>query len=477
MIFQSFEWYLEDTGTFYNDMLDKLDELKSIGITGIWLPPVYKATGTNDVGYGVYDIYDLGEFDQKGSIRTKYGTKDELFELIEEIHKRDMKVYLDVVLNHKAGADESEVFDAVMVDENDRTQDVSDVMEIEGFTKFNFENRQGKYSEFKYNHNHFTAVDYDAKSDTHAIYRILGEDKGFSQAVSMEKGNFDYLMFSDLDLNHPDVKEELKSWALWIIRETGVDGFRMDALKHMDADFIKEFLDTVYDEFGDEFYIFGEYWSGDLHEIDRFLERIDYGIDLVDAPLHFNLFNASRGPYDLRTLFDHTVTKAYPLNSVSFVDNHDTQIGESLESSVDIWFKIISYALIMMYQDGYPCIFYGDYYGTEHQAPLKDDIAHLAHLRNTFAYGAQDNYFEDPSCIAFVRHGDEAHPYKSCIIASNGDANQIKVFLGTEEADSVYADYTANMSDKITVDDEGYAVFKVKPGSVSIWAKDNIDLK
>ena len=42
----------------------------------LWLPPAYKGVGgKNDNGYGVYDLYDLGEFNQKGSIETKYGTK------------------------------------------------------------------------------------------------------------------------------------------------------------------------------------------------------------------------------------------------------------------------------------------------------------------------------------------------------------------------------------------------------------------
>ena len=48
--------------------------------------PAYKGTaGVEDVGYGVYDYYDLGEFDQKGSIPTKYGTKDEYLEAIKAL--------------------------------------------------------------------------------------------------------------------------------------------------------------------------------------------------------------------------------------------------------------------------------------------------------------------------------------------------------------------------------------------------------
>ena len=87
------------------------------------LPPVYKAMATDDVGYGVYDLFDLGEFDQKGDVRTKYGTLDELRELIETLHKEDIEVYADVVLNHKAGADFTEEFEVVQVDdEEDRSR-------------------------------------------------------------------------------------------------------------------------------------------------------------------------------------------------------------------------------------------------------------------------------------------------------------------------------------------------------------------
>ena len=53
-------------------------QLAALGFTDVWLPPAFKGhQGCHDVGYGVYDLYDLGEFYQKGTIPTKYGTKDE----------------------------------------------------------------------------------------------------------------------------------------------------------------------------------------------------------------------------------------------------------------------------------------------------------------------------------------------------------------------------------------------------------------
>ena len=211
-LFQSFEWYLEDQGNYFNDLASKLDELKAIGVTAFWLPPVTKATGSNDPGYGIYDLWDLGEFDQKGSIRTKYGTKKELEKLISEIHKRDLLVYADLVLNHKAGADYSERFMAVEVDEKDRRKAISDPYEIEGWTGFDFKNRGGKYSDFKWNYTHFTGIDYDAGTGKSGIYKIVGDNKGWGKSVSFEKGNYDYLMFSNIDHAHPEVLKEIKAF-------------------------------------------------------------------------------------------------------------------------------------------------------------------------------------------------------------------------------------------------------------------------
>ncbi len=104
---------------------------------------------------------------------------------------------------------------------------------------------------------------------------------------------------------------------------------------------------------------------------------------------------------------------AHPLLSVTFIDNHDTQKGQSLESSVDGWFKEIAYGIIFLRRDGYPCLFYGDYYGLvgeEGPKDLEEKIRKLAKIRRAFAYGDQDDYFQSPTLLGWVRHGDENHP-------------------------------------------------------------------
>jgi alpha-amylase len=84
------------------------------GITCVWLPPAYKGQGgIHDVGYGVYDMYDLGEFDQKGTGRTKYGTKEEYLSCVKALQKIRLGVIADIVFNHRMGADEKETVMAV----------------------------------------------------------------------------------------------------------------------------------------------------------------------------------------------------------------------------------------------------------------------------------------------------------------------------------------------------------------------------
>ena len=78
VLMQYFEWYLKPEDKLWQQVSREANNLKEIGITDIWLPPAYKAAGGKyDAGYATYDLYDLGEFNQKGSIETKYGTKDE----------------------------------------------------------------------------------------------------------------------------------------------------------------------------------------------------------------------------------------------------------------------------------------------------------------------------------------------------------------------------------------------------------------
>ena len=99
VMMQYFEWNLPNDGKLWKQLREDASHLHEIGVTAIWIPPAYKADEQQDEGYATYDLYDLGEFEQKGTVRTKYGTKDELKEMIDELHKNKIAVYLDVKIN------------------------------------------------------------------------------------------------------------------------------------------------------------------------------------------------------------------------------------------------------------------------------------------------------------------------------------------------------------------------------------------
>jgi alpha-amylase len=107
---QFFQWYLPSDGGHWNFLKKQCKNLSEVGINTLWLPPAYKGGGgINDTGYGVYDLYDLGEFDQKSTVRTKYGTKDQYIEAIAEAHKNNIDILADIVINQKSGADDTHI--------------------------------------------------------------------------------------------------------------------------------------------------------------------------------------------------------------------------------------------------------------------------------------------------------------------------------------------------------------------------------
>ena len=150
---QYFHWYTSNEGNFWKDSSGQAGELAKLGINSVWLPPAYKGkSGTDSNGNDVYDIYDLGEFDQKGTVRTKFGTKEEYLGLIKAFHDSKIQVYADIVLNHKGGADETEKIKVMRVNPENRNEFSSEPFLIEAYTKFTFPGRKEQYSNFIWNY-------------------------------------------------------------------------------------------------------------------------------------------------------------------------------------------------------------------------------------------------------------------------------------------------------------------------------------
>ena len=475
-LMQYFEWYLPDDGQHWNRLAEDAPNLAAKGIRKVWMPPAFKGTGSNDVGYGVYDLFDLGEFDQKGTVRTKYGLKEEYLRAIEALSQNGIEAIADVVLNHKAAADYKERFTVVEVDPNDRNVEISEPFEIEAWMHFAFPGRKKAYNDFEWHWYHFTGTDYDAKNNKSGIFLIQGDNKGWAddELVDNENGNYDYLMYADIDFKHPEVIQNLYDWAHWFIESTGVHGFRLDAVKHIDSFFMKNFIRDITEKYGDDFYVFGEFWNSDEKANNDYLENIDYRFDLVDVKLHHNLFDASKSgaDYDLRTIFDQTLAKNHPESAVTFVDNHDTQRGQALESTVEEWFKPAAYALILLREAGLPCVFYGDYYGISGefaQESFQELLDKLLDIRLNLAYGEQIDYLDDANCIGWTRQGkDDGQPI--AVLINNDQATSKSMLVGTEWAGREFSDYLGNSSQIVTIDDQGWGEFPVEEKSVSVWS-------
>lgn len=103
---QAFHWNVPvDTanrnGSWWDNLRGKASELSSAGITGIWTPPPSKGNvGIFDMGYGLFDHFDLGNYNQKETVETRFGSRQELINMISAMHNNGIEVYTDIVLNH-----------------------------------------------------------------------------------------------------------------------------------------------------------------------------------------------------------------------------------------------------------------------------------------------------------------------------------------------------------------------------------------
>ena len=152
----------------------------------------------------------------------------------------------------------------------------------------------------------------------------------------------------------------------------------------------------------------------------EYLKATEECMSLFDASLQQNFHVASKSgdSYDLRRIFDETLVSARPDKAVTVVANHDTQPLQALEAPVEPWFKPLAYALILLRQDGYPCVFYPDLFGAHYKdtgndgqeyeifLDKVDGIEGLMKARKENAYGLQRDYFEDANCLGWTREGD-----------------------------------------------------------------------
>lgn len=484
---QYFHWYYNEADKLWIKAGKEAENLARMGITGIWFPPAYKAnSGASSVGYDPYDLYDLGEFDQKNTVATKYGTKEDYQNAIQLLQKNGVNVIADIVFNHKAGGDELEKVMVRSVNPEDREEFTSEPFEIEAWTKFIFKGRNGQYSQFIWDKDCFSGIDWaeDLKeTGIYSIQNIYGE--GWEDVPSKEFGNYDYLMYNDIEFRNPAVREELKRWGEWYVNSCGIKGFRLDAVKHIATDFLIEWLDHMNETFNTQFFVVAENWNIDnVAELEQYLEITKGRMQLFDSLLHHNLFlaGAEKEEYDLSKIFEGTLVESQPLYSITFVDNHDSQPLQALESYVDFWFRPLAYALILLREGGIPCVFYTDLYGAKYKDEDKEEdmvdvnlvpvaeLPEMLRIRKELSYGLQRDYLDFPSCIGWTRAGvPENNNSGIAVLMSNGTAGFKAMEMGPENVGKTMIDALGHSKETVTIDENGWAEFFCNEESVSVW--------
>ncbi|VUC30788.1 unnamed protein product [Clonostachys rosea] len=488
-IFQGFEWYIPADHQHWVRLSQAMSSLASLGITSIWIPPATKAMRSTSEGYDAYDLYDLGEFEHHWTKRTKYGDKQELVQLSEIANKHGVSILFDAILNHKMGADDTELIRAVKVDPegmitsimNYRTKKISRPMKIKAWTKYDFPGRGEKYSSMKWNKDHFTGVDYDHKSKRNGVWRL--QDKDWADDVDEELKNYDFLLGQDIDHSHPEVRKDLFHWVEWLSSQLRLGGLRLDAIKHFSASFLRDFarhIDQNVDK-GTDWFIVGEYWRADSKVLSAYIEYMDHRISLFDVPLLTNFYNISKGIFtDIRRVFDGSLVAIKPKNSVTFVVNHDTQAGQSLETIIEPWFIPLAYSIILLRENfGTPCVFWADLYGTL-EPPLPRPppnngiiIPRLILARKLWSYGTETLYFEDsPSCAGFTRSGHPSHSAGAglAVVMNTGWTSSGKhMCVGKGHAGETWSDVLGQTWGEVMIGTDGMGYFRVGPRSVSVW--------
>ncbi|KAK3689315.1 alpha-amylase-like protein [Podospora appendiculata] len=482
---QGFEWYVPADSQHWRRLTKALPSLAALGVTGMWIPPACKASWPTGNGYDIYDLYDLGEFDQKGARHTKWGTKEELVQMVDTANAQGVGILFDTVLNHKAAADFSERAVATKMDPHDRTKVVGEPREIEAWTGYKFPGRGSTYSPLKWNKSHFTGIDYDALSGEKGVFKFVGKE--FSADVDEELGNYDYLMFADIDHRHPEVRRDLFDWTNWLSKQLKLGGMRLDAIKHYSFEFLRDLVAHIDRTVDPGWFLVGEYWREDSEFLSRFIEFMNCRISLFDVQLvsNFSCVSLQGDKGDLTTLFDDALVMWKPANTVTFVVNHDTQLGQSLETPVAPFFIPLAYSMILLRANaGIPCVFYSDLFGSIGQHPRDDHsnfvpptsggavLPKMMLARNLWAYGTQFDYFDDPHCVGFTRTG---HPSLSgghglaVVVTNSWEFASKPMYVGRQHAGEVWTDLLKWCPGVVKISSNGWGEFPVAHRSVSVW--------
>jgi glycosidase len=444
----------------YDELITKMPEIAEAGYTSLWLPPPAKGGSVFSVGYDLFDPFDLGDKDQQGTVRTRYGTKAQLLRAVEMAHRFGLRVYFDNIMNHRG-------FTVPGYDANTPTNYYPGMvpgdfhLQVLPGPFYRSWNNIGNWNNtFEIQNNPLSGLIDIAMENPNINFGANYGNQAGSPFFVRHPNNRDYYM--DLALttlpggyhgfngtNGDPVAENTSAYlirsVLWTMNETKCDGFRLDAVKHVPGYFFGDYgsatgngycgaIQSIFDYvhgFGNnvlgngyveqddnrnsnydaeairnDALLFGEH-LGEPPSYDNYLGR---GMRLLDNPLRNNLNNILGNPSASLAGYEQRDAGGFSApNRVMHASSHDNGFASRRELQNAYYF--FREGIPLIYSDGYnqessgggdpfPRIAYAPYLGQFSDNKMPD----LAWLHNQLARGGTRSRWGDSDVIAFERY-------------------------------------------------------------------------
>lgn len=485
------EAMLQYFNTDWAEITRKMPEIAEAGYSSLWLPPPTKASGGLSVGYDLWDPFDLGGKNQRSTVRTRYGTEAELLELIRTAHRFGIRVYFDNIMNHRAfdipGFNENTPIDIYpgMVPEdfhlrttqegfyrkwdntrnwNDAWQvrnlglaDLIDIAQEPGTTNLNFGPSEGStFPKIKFIRDLERPEQYAYDKDGNYIgfgglltlaADLLNDEGNANPTEEQIKARAQQYLQDNAAVYEEYVGDYLNRAVRWLMDRTKADGLRLDAVKHVPADFFgatfgadkdtsdygyigqvqRQFnltrgfsdanhRDTVFDteKPRDDAMLFGEH----LGEPPGYGPYFDAGMRLVDNPLRSEFNGRLGSPWAGLNGFDNPGAGGFaPELTVMHAQSHDSDYAARRELQHAMYFTRAGIGLL--YTDGnYQAETLGESGGafprhsnTSFLGQWDDPrVPNLLHIHEQFARGYQQGKWSDDDVIIYERVDKRENP-------------------------------------------------------------------
>jgi hypothetical protein len=443
----------------WEELAQKMPEIAEAGYTSLWLPPPSKGGSVFSVGYDLFDPFDLGDKDQQGTVRTRYGAKAQLLRAVEVAHRFGLRVYFDNIMNHRGftvpgyNAGTPTNYYPGMVPGDFHLQKIAG-----GF--YRSWNNIGNWNDtFEIQNNPLSGLIDIAQESPNINHGFNYKDQSPSPFFIRHPNNREYYM----DTNGPALPGGLHPFngtngdlvaentgayiirsLLWVLNETKCDGFRLDAVKHTPGFFFGDYnsasangycgaVQTMFDYvhgygnnlLGNGYFeqddnrnsnydaeavrndalLFGEH-LGEPPTYDDYLSR---GMRLLDNPLRNNLNDVLGNPSASLAGYETRDSGGFsaPVR-VMHATSHDNGFSNHRELQNAYYF--FREGIPLIYSDGYnqessgggdpfPRIAYAPFLGQFSDNKMPD----LAWLHGQLARGGTRGRWGDSDTVAFER--------------------------------------------------------------------------